>query len=380
MVVKKKVGIGVGIVLGFLILVFIMRTLPFFWGVFVDKKINVKKTENGAINLLLMGIGGGVHDGPNLTDTIILANINPQKNTIHLVSIPRDLYVDSLHSKINAAYATGQDKDEKGFLYAKSTVGSVTGVYPTYVVVIDFSGFVKLVDLLGGIDVNVENTLVDHAYPDEGKEKELCGVTEDGMASFSAQIATGSATDADIFPCRFVDLRVEKGLQHMNGDLALKFVRSRHAFGSEGSDFARSRRQQLVINAVRNKILSLGTLANPVKVIGIINILRDNIHTDIPEDQFDDFIKLAQKMKGAKIDSTVIEEGDASADRYGLLINPPLTDYNGQWVLAPRAGRGNYSEIKKYVSCIFNNGKCVITQTSVLTITPTPTVTSSPTK
>lgn len=370
---KKVIFLVSLIVVCVVVLYFGLKILPFFWGVFIDKKINIKKDQNGTVNVLLMGIGGGTHEGPDLTDTIILANINPHKNIVHLVSIPRDLYVDSLHSKINAAYATGQDNGGRGILLARSTIASVTGVRPDYVFIIDFSGFVKLVDLLGGIDVNVQNTLDDYAYPVEGKEQELCGATEDSLATFSAQIATGSATEFDLFPCRFTHLHVDPGSQHMDGELALKFVRSRHALGLEGSDFARSRRQQLVVGALRAKVLSLGTLANPVKIIGIINILKDNIHTDIPEDQYDDFIKLAQSMKGAKIDSTVIEEGDSYQGRYGLLINPPLTDYNGQWVLAPRAGRADYSEIKAYVACVVSGATCSITKTSVEVVTPTPT-------
>ncbi|HMS22314.1 MAG TPA: LCP family protein [Candidatus Levybacteria bacterium] len=377
MVINKKIAIGVGFVILIIFLLIILKTLPIFWGVFIDKKINVKKSENGNINILLLGIGGAKHDGPDLTDTIILASINPQKNIVHLVSIPRDLYVDSLQSKINAAYANGQEKGGKGILLARSTVASITGIRPDYVFVLDFSGFIKLVDLIGGIDVPVQNTLDDYAYPEEGKENELCGVTDDGLASFSAQIATGSATEFDLFPCRFLHLHVPAGVQHMDGELALKFVRSRHALGQEGSDFARSKRQQLVINAVRDKILSLGTLANPVKLIGIVGILGDNIRTDIPEGQFDDFIKLAQKMKGAKIESTVIDEGDLGQERYGLLINPPLQEYNGQWVLAPRAGRGNYSEIKTYLSCVLKGGKCLITKDSVEIVKAPPSVTPS---
>lgn len=373
----KKKGFIVVVVLLVVLLLLVVRFLPFFWGVIIDKKINIKKNEAGSINILLMGRGGGMHDGPDLTDTIILASLNPDKNTIDLISIPRDLYVDSLHTKINAAYANGEEKEKgKGILLARSTVESVTGVRPDYVVVIDFSGFVRLVNLLGGIDVKVENTLDDYAYPTAGKEKELCGVTEDGIASFSAQIATGSATEFDAFPCRFEHLHVPSGLQHMDGDVALKYVRSRHALGSEGSDFARSHRQQLVISALREKVLSLGTLGNPVKVIGIINILKDSITTDIPEGQFDDFIKLAQKMKGAVIKNAVIDQGEG--DRYGLLINPPLEDYNGAWVLAPRVGRGDYSEIKTYVACIIKGQNCIIGKTGI--IIPTPTIIPSKAK
>jgi polyisoprenyl-teichoic acid--peptidoglycan teichoic acid transferase len=373
MVKRKKLLWGIGIILLILLITLALKTLPFLWGVFVDKNINIKKTREGDINVLLMGIGGGIHEGPDLTDTIILASVHPGKNRVDLISIPRDLYIKSLGKKINHAYSMGQNGGDKGILVARSTVNFVTGVRPDYVFVIDFSGFVKLVDLLGGVDVNVENTLDDYAYPVEGKEQELCGATEDGIASFSAQIATGSATEFDFFPCRFDYFHVEEGFNRMDGELALKFVRSRHALGAEGTDFARSRRQQLVIDAIRNKVLSLGTLANPVKIVGIINIIKGNIFTDIPEDQYDDFIKLAQKMKGAKITNYVIDQGDFYKGTYGLLENPPLIDYYGQWVLIPRVGVSNFSEIKEYVACILSGKECMVSKTGIETI-PTPTI------
>lgn len=376
---RKPLFMWIGIIVLILLAVVLVRYFSLFWGLTVDRKIDVKKTQSGNINVLIMGIGGGNHDGPNLTDTIILASVNPEKNTVNMVSIPRDLYVESVSGKINRVYSDGQDKGDKGILLVSAVVQSVTGVRPDYVVIIDFSGFVKLVDLLGGIDVDVQNTLDDYAYPLEGKEDELCGYTEDALASFSAQIATSSATDFDIFPCRFEHLHVDPGVKHMDGLLALKFARSRHALGSEGSDFARSKRQQLVISAVRSRILSLNTLTNPVKVLGMINLLKDNIKTNITENEYDDFIKLAQKMKGAKITSNVIDEGNSADEREGLLVNPPLQDYNGQWVLAPRTGKGNYTEIKTFVSCVFTGSKCEVTKTGIQKIvSPSPSAVTKP--
>ncbi|MGE5042493.1 MAG: LCP family protein [Candidatus Levyibacteriota bacterium] len=369
---RKFPALIIGVVLIGVLFLLVLRFFPLFWGVFIDKKIALTTKSPGNINVLLLGIGGGTHDGPDLTDTIILANIQLDTKKINLISIPRDLYVKALGSKINAAYATGQEKGNKGILLAKSTVNMVTGVMPDYTLVLDFSGFVKLVDLLGGIDVQVKNTLDDYAYPVEGKEQELCGVTQDGIASLSAQIATGSATEFDLFPCRFTHLHVDSGMQHMNGILALEFVRSRHAMGQEGTDFARSARQQLVIDAVRNKILSLGTLANPVKVFGMIDLLKQNINTDIPEDQYDDFIKLAQSMRGAKILSHVLDIGDTQTERYGLLVNPPISsEYAYQWVLAPRIGGDDFSEVHAYVACILADDVCEVTKTSVVDTKPT---------
>lgn len=365
---KKKLLLLVALFICAVITIFVIRFFSLFWGVVVDKKIDIKKNEQGVINILLLGIGGGSHDGPNLTDTIILASIDQEKNTVNLISIPRDLYVPTLQGKINRVYSDGEEKGSgKGMILVGSALNSLTGVKPDYVVVVDFEGFVKAVDLLGGIDVEVKNTLIDREYPIAGLENELCGNTEDGIASFSAQIATGSATEPEIFPCRYETLHVDPGVIHMDGELALKFVRSRHALGVEGTDFARSARQQEVIQAVRNKLLSLGTLANPVKILGIINILTGHIKMNIQEGEIDDFIKLAQKMKDAKITNYALDIGDEKTQRPGLLVHPDIAaEYNYQWVLSPRLGRDNYSELKEYVACIIAGKICEVTKKTVL--------------
>lgn len=371
---RKKKKIFLLVLLGALIIVaiFVIRFFSLFWGVVVDKNIQIKKNEQGMVNILLLGIGGGAHDGPNLTDTIILASLDPKKNTVNLISIPRDLYIPALKGKINRVYSDGEEKGKgNGILLVKSAINSVTGIKPDYAVVIDFSGFVKLVDLLGGIEVIVKNPLTDYEYPVTGLENELCGYEEDGIASFSAQISTGSATEPEIFPCRYETLHVDAGEVHMDGELALKFVRSRHAIGEEGTDFARSARQQAVINAVRTKVLSLGTLTNPVRIFGIIDILTDHIKMDIAENEIDDFIKLAQKMKDARITNYVLDMGDERSSRPGLLIHPDISaEYGFQWVLAPRLGRDDFSEIKEYIMCIILGKNCEVTERAVIVSEP----------
>lgn len=336
------------------------KASTFFYGLFFDKNISLKTEKNGNINVLLLGIGGGTHEGPDLTDTVIVANINPQKNTINLISVPRDLWVPDLNEKINAAYTTGNEKG-KGLLLAKATVQKVTGLQIDYVAVIDFSGFVKLVDYVGGIDVNILNTLDDYEYPIEGKENETCGHDEkelDALATASSQL--------EAFPCRYKHIHFDKGVAHMNGIAALEFVRSRHALGEEGSDFSRSQRQQLVISALKQKVLSLGIVLNPVKVLGVYSIIKDNINFDIQTGEFDDFVKLANKMKKTTIKSFVIDAGDESKNRYGLLENPPLSDkYQYAWVLIPRVGDGDFSEIKNYADCIIKEKTCEVEKSGV---------------
>lgn len=349
------------------------KVLSLFTGVIFDQQIKLKTSQQRSVNMLVLGIGGGNHDGPNLTDTIIFVNINPEKNIVNLVSIPRDLWVPELQAKINTAYAFGQEKDKKGILLAENVVEAVTGQQVDYTVVVDFAGFVKLVDLLGGVDVNVERTLDDKYYPIPGKEADPCGVPEDQIPDL---VATASS-EFDLFPCRYEEIHFDPGTQKMDGKTALLYARSRHAEGVEGSDFARSKRQSLVIKAVRSKALSAGTFLNPVKILGIYNVLKDNIATSIDTEEFDDFIKLGQKMQKAEIRHYVIDVGDEEGGRFGLIKNPSISgEYKNQWVLTPRKGNGNFTEIHTYVECVVKatpDASCSITKSGVQEILPTTT-------
>ena len=346
-----------------------LRLSPVLFQLIFNNKVEIKKSD-GNINMLLLGVGGGDHDGTNLSDTMIFASIDQAKNKVTLVSIPRDLWIpnvtDSHGGRINEAYADGEEiKKGGGLILAEATVSKALGQPIDYGVRVDFAGFVKAVDMIGGLDVIVDNTFDDNIYPIEGKETDSCGKTDAAIQEFT-KTASASAEQnlAMFFPCRYQQIHFDKGLDHMNGTEALEFVRSRHAVGQEGTDFARSARQQKIIKAAKDKVLSLGILLNPGKVMGLYDILQNSIDTDINQNEFDDFIRLADKMKGAIITNTVLDYGDPETGRPGVLINPvPSVDYGYAWVLIPRIGLGNYSEIAKYVTCEITVGKCSVSKT-----------------
>lgn len=369
---RKKIWIAIGVLF---LLVFgraiitALKYSPVLFQLVFNKQIELKRS-NGNINVLLLGIGGGNHDGPNLSDTIIFASIDQVKNKVTLVSLPRDLWVqnitDNHGGRINEAYADGENiKKGGGLMLAEAVVSKIVGQQIDYGIRVDFAGFVKAVDMVGGLDIMIDNTFDDYIYPIEGKEADSCGKSDSDIQSF-IQTASASAEQnlAVFFPCRYQHVHFDKGLNHMNGTEALEFVRSRHALGSEGSDFARSARQQKVIKAFKDKVLSLGILINPAKVMGLYDILQSSIDTDIKQSEFDDFIRLADKMKGAVITNTVLDYGDPQTGRSGLLMNPaPSADYGYAWMLIPRTGMDNFSEIRKYVACEITTGNCPISKT-----------------
>lgn len=359
--------LAIGIVFAFFVIKAVITLLsyaPVAYQFAFNKEIDLKTTQDQRVNILVLGIGGGVHDGPNLTDTIIFVSIDPKEKKVTMVTLPRDLYVPELNSKINKAYADGQ-RNGKGLVLSKAIVGKILGQKIDYGFRIDFDGFIKAVDYLDGLDIDVQRTFDDYAYPISGKEDELCGYEEQAIATISAQIATGSAVDSDFFPCRFEHLHFDKGLTHMDGETALKYVRSRHALGPEGSDFARSKRQEKVIAALKDKVFSVGTILNPLKLLSLYDTYQASIDTDIKKDEYDDFVKLAQKMKGATTNNYVIDAGSELEGRPELLINPPVSmdQYGGAWVLVPKAGPNNYTAIQRYVRCLTEGSGCPVTPT-----------------
>ena len=302
------------------------------------------KSDNNRINILLLGIGGDGHDGPDLTDTMILASIDKDAKDVVLVNIPRDLWVSDINSKINAAYALGQEKNKNGLVQAKNTISNLFSIPVHYAFRIDFSGFTKAVDLVNGLEVTVDNSFTDPKYPISGKEDDLCGLSLDtidknGLKVQVVKDATGSAipiadiTDKnDPFICRYETLTFKKGLTAMDGLTALKFVRSRHGTNGEGSDFARSARQQKVILAFRDKVLSTNTLTNPATVIGLGKTFGKSIDTDITDEDVPLFMNLFTKIDTSKIRRLVLDAGQTDSK---LEFGDPI-NYQGQAVVVPK--------------------------------------------
>lgn len=335
---------------------------------FIFAKTSLNYTDD-KVNILLLGMAGGRHDGATLTDTILVASYNLNTNQLHIISIPRDLWLPSLSSKANAVYQLGLS-ERNGLGYSKTVMGNVLGLPIHYGLRIDFQGFIDAVDTLEGIDVLVQNSFDDYLYPITGKEDDLCG-WEEVEKEFNEEeakklnIETGRrkvfvkddkiATDAaeedkgvEYFTCRFEHIHFDKGLMQMNGDEALKFVRSRHGTNGEGSDFARSKRQEKVLQSIRKKVLSLNTLFNPKKLGELVSSFSKSIDTDISIKDGLEIYKLSKKLTGTftiSLDDS-IKEGLPDG-RTRLLTHPSPEDFGGAYVLISEDD--DFSIIQKYI-------------------------------
>jgi LCP family protein required for cell wall assembly len=313
-------------------------SLKLVFSLLTSKDVPLKKYQDRT-NVVILGIAGSSHDGPDLTDTIIFLSFDFTKHDVVLVSIPRDIWLPSIRDKINSAYHYGEKKKEGGgIIMAKAAVEEVVGQPIHYAWVVDFSGFKKLIDLVGGVDIVVERGFVDEHYPIPGREDDTCG----GDPKFA---------------CRYETLRFEKGLQHMDGERALKYVRSRQAEGDQGTDFARDSRQQQVIVALKNKLFDLSFLKQLDKTKQLLSTLSEYSTSDMDLSEKILFSKFFLQLKNQNIRKIVLDSGDENKKRAGFLVNPPLEEqYKNLWVLAPRTG--NFDEIKEYVACQLKDPAC----------------------
>lgn len=323
---KANFSILLKVILGvfFLVLVVFLFANNFIKG--AESKM---RSQDGQVNILILGKGGVGHAGGDLTDTMILASISLGERSANLISIPRDIWIPEIRAKINSAYYWGKEKPEfgGGLSFAKKNVESIVGIPINYALVLDFSSFKEIIDALGGVKIDVANSFTDNLYPIEGREEDLCGGEEETSALRKE------------FKCRYEVIHFEKGVNHMDGVTALKYVRSRNGDNNENTDIAREARQQKVISAIKSKTLSANILLNPLKLIRVWSVIKSYIETDI---DFSSMIILGKEMLAidGNIHSSVIPDG--------ILISPPKNQrYDYQYVFIPEVG--NWGELQNWI-------------------------------
>ncbi|PLX28465.1 hypothetical protein C0581_02170 [Candidatus Parcubacteria bacterium] len=281
------------------------------------KETKLEGQRDDRINVLILGMGGPGHDGPYLTDTIMIASVRPSDNDVALVSIPRDMGVkikDYGTRKINHANHFGEmEKENWGAAFATEVISETFDIDIPYYIRVDFQAFEDIINEVGGVRVNVDRTFTDYMYP--------------------------APND------RYQTISFATGPQTMDGSTALKFVRSRHGGNGEGSDFARAARQQKVILALKEKVLSFGTLTNPVRIKKVIDALERHMTTNMEFDEILELVRIARSLDTDKITTLVLDNGVN-----GYLVNS--TGANGAFLLYPRTG--NYDEINSAIENIFD--------------------------
>lgn len=263
----------------------------------------------GRTNIAILG----VEETAQLSDAIMVLSIqdNPEgPSRAALVSIPRDLSVEIPEHgrhKINAAYSLGERTGYPGggSGLTAATIEQEFDLPIHYHATLNFDGFKEIINTAGGVDVEVESAIDDPYYPAPGY---------DGYDPFS----------------------IQEGLQHMDGDTALKYARSRKTT----NDFDRSHRQQQVLLALRDKLLGPhGYPENYLTTIRFLGVV-DN-HVDINATKLE-LATIVYKLRGVEVESI---------PRYVIDTSNFLTSPSGSSVLVPRTG--NFEDIRRFLDDIF---------------------------
>lgn len=341
---KKYAGLWKKIVLGAIVLTFFIFGILFWKSAHTLTVISTNAEgfdvgtgyqnfaldkEESRFDMLLLGMRG--HGDPNggiLADTVILASYDKGRGKAAIVSIPRDLYIDlpgqTKRAKINEVYALGEQQSPGGggIGLAKQVVSFLTGIYIDHAVVVNFEAFQKLIKLVDGVEVTrVAPFKEDKQWRFEGVAGSPYWYKENNLAGEEGWVFT-----------------IPAGKSTLDANSALYYARSRYT----SSDFDRMHRQQEIIFALKNKIMNVGELVNPLRLFRILDILGSNVETDMNITEINEALENVRGNTWDDVSKFVIDDSEE-----GLLV---ADNIEGQFVLLPKGG--NFHNIRKFFSSI----------------------------
>lgn len=266
---------------------------------------NVNASYDGikgrAWNILLLGSDNdGKYSFPAvLTQVMMVVHIDPDANSVSLVSIPRDSWVwvpevGGMH-KIDQAFFLGASqsgKFEDGVRMARLTIEKDYGITIDRYGWVGLDGFARVIDTLGGIDIDVTHPIVDDLYPDD------------------TNMGTNSKE-----PFAYKRLYMEPGPQHLNGTQALEYVRTRH--GDLVGDIGRTERQQQVLQALKLKLNATSIMKN---LPALFKDLTGQVYTDLSEQEMIDFANFGRVLDTKSIERITLGPGKGDQN-YGEYAN-----------------------------------------------------------
>ena len=290
---------------------------------------------NNHKNILLLGVDSlsGRGDAPPLTDTIMLMSVDLETGKINTLPLPRDLWSQEYKTKINALYFYGLEKyPDQPEKFTKETIEEMTDLEIHHTLVLSLDKLEELIDLLGGISVNVPVGFTDEEFPRPGVD---VAVERDPKILYQT-------------------ISFEEGEKTLSGEKALQYIRSRHSDGDEGTDISRGDRQQLVIKAIFNKLMNIKQyVKNPELAGKIYRFYDDDFSSVFP---LEEIISTGKNLVN-KRDQITIKGHQLSTTKEdpktGVLDNPrPSYLYQNQWVYVINDQDLFEQEIK---NSLFNN-------------------------
>lgn len=301
----------------------------------VQKK-PLKQDANGRSNVLIFGTSDDDPDhtiggtGALLTDSIMVLSVNQEKKDAFMVSIPRDLWVKfdepcsvGWQEKINSVYQCGSDfgeNPEAGAQALQKKVGEVLGLDIQYYAQINYSVVMQAVDAVGGVDVTIESNPAGVGILDRNFDWK-CN-----------------------YKCYYVNYKDGETV-HLDGEHALALSRARNAQGGYGlaaGNFDREKNQQKILKAVREKALSLGTVANFGRVTELLDAMGDNLKTNVDTSEIQTIISLATDIQSDAITSLDLSDAE----------NPLVTTgaVGSASIVMPVAGLFEYDQIRAFIA------------------------------
>lgn len=239
--------------------------------------IDATVEASGRITILVMGIDRRPgEEFRSLTDTMIVVSVNPLDNTASIMNVPRDFYADIPgvgRRRINTAFnwGFGNGGPAGGAALAMQTVERNLAIKIDHYILLDFTAFIRSIDAIGGIEIDVPENIYDATYP----------TMNYGYEVFS----------------------VAAGPNSFDGETTLKYARTRHG----DSDFGRSERQQQVILAARDKVLNLGVDQLLVQLPILYNEVSDGVRTDLSISDLYSLAVMARDMPTENIKTVVLD-------------------------------------------------------------------------
>lgn len=283
---------------------------------------------DGRVNILLLGKGGDGHTAPDLTDTLLIASIDPVQKKAALLSVPRDLYTPKTSNlKINSVYAEAKyaalakksskdDAEKAGFAAIEKQVQDYMGIPIQYHIMVDFAGYEKAINTVGGIDINVDanGTVYEQLWNERTRKNYI--------------------------------LDVKQGNQHFDGQRALFYARSRYT--SPRGDFDRTERQRKLLFALKDKVLSAGTFANPIKLSQLIDDFGDHIQANMTKEEVLRLYEIGKDITPSDVTSVGLAD---APNNYVITGN-----VNGNSIVRPTAGLTDFTQIQNYVRNALKDG------------------------
>lgn len=259
-----------------------------------------------------------------LTDTIILVSADLNSGEVRLLSIPRDLWSNEYLTKVNALYAYGSDRyPEKPEKFTQEVISQMTGVDIHHTLVISLDTLAEMINILGGVEINVPTGFTDNEFP-------------------RSDVALNSTTPKSEL---YRSITFETGKQVMSGDRALEYIRSRHSPDGEGSDLARSQRQQLVIEALIAKLLNKKTLTDMNTFSSLYLLYKSEFNTQI---SLPELVSLGKALFPHRSEFSIKNESISlyPDNANGVIEHPNGVFYQNQWVYTIRSPENFQQEVQ----------------------------------